>query len=104
MVKRNLDRIYVGYKAELVYGSKLIECVIDNISAAGVCIITGSTDSGIEFGKDDVLELRFEPCPGETINFNCQIIWLKQTPPHRLTTKIGLKIINPSWEQSNFFV
>ena len=104
MVKRNFDRIAVGYKAELLFGDKQFECVIENLSSTGACILTASTNSDGEFQTYEILELRFEPKPGEIINLHCKIIWSKQIQPHRLTKKIGLKIINPSWEQSTSFL
>lgn len=104
MENRRSKRIAVGYKAEIICGGKSFECVIENLSTVGAYIITASASSGSELKLDEMLELRFEPEPGETVSLHCRIIWVKQTLPHRLTSRIGLEILNPSWEQSNFFV
>lgn len=104
MENRRSKRIAVGYKAEILYEGSSFDCVIENLSTAGAYIITVSASSVSELKPDEMLELRFEPEPGETVSLNCRIIWLKLTLPHRLTVRIGLEILNPSWEQSNFFV
>ena len=104
MEKRRAKRIAVGYKAEIIYDGKSFDCVIENLSTVGAYIITASTTSESELKPDDVLELRFETNPGEIVNLHCRIIWSKLTLPHRLTNRLGLEILNPSWEQSNFFV
>ena len=104
MENRQNKRIAVGYKAEIIYGGRSFDCVLENLSTVGAFIITASASSGSELKRDELLELRFEPEPGETVSLNCRIVWLKQTLPHRLTVRIGLEILNPSWEQCNFFV
>jgi len=104
MENRRSKRIAVGYKAEIMYGGRSFDCVIENLSTVGAYIITASASAGSELKPDEMIELRFEPEPGETVILNCRIIWSKLTLPHRLTVRIGLEILPSSWEQSNFFV
>jgi hypothetical protein len=104
MENRRDKRIAVGFKAEIICSGKSFQCVIENLSSVGAYIITASTSIENELKPDDMLELRFEPNPGEIVNLHCRIIWSKLTLPHRLTSRLGLEILNPSWEQSNFFV
>ncbi|MBI5099699.1 MAG: PilZ domain-containing protein [Nitrospirae bacterium] len=104
MENRRSKRIAVGYKAEIIYGGKSFECVIENLSNVGAYIVTASTNTEINFKPQEMLELRFEPNSGEIVNLQCRIMWSKQTLPHRLTNRIGLEILNPSWDQSTSFV
>jgi hypothetical protein len=104
MEKRLSKRIAVGYKAEIIYEGKSFECVIENLSSTGAYIITALTGAETNFKPQETLELKFESRPGEIINLQCRIKWSEKTPPHRLTNRIGLEILNPSWEQSTSFV
>ena len=104
MGKRQSNRIGVGYKAEIIYGDKSFECVIENLSSTGAYIITAVTGAETNFKPLDTLELKFESRPGEIINLQCSIKWSEETPPHRLTNRIGLDILTPSWEQSTSFI
>jgi hypothetical protein len=104
MEKRQAKRITVGYKAEIVYDGKSFECVIENLSSTGAYIITASISAETNFKPQETLELKFESGPGEVINLQCRIKWSKKTQPHHLTNRIGLEILNPSWEQSTSFV
>jgi hypothetical protein len=104
MEKRRAKRIAVGYKAEIVYDGKSFECVIENLSSTGAYIITASTSSETNFKPQETLELKFESRPGEIVNLQCRIKWSKKTSPHHLTNRIGLEILNPSWDQGTSFV
>ena len=104
MEKRRAKRISVGYKAEIGYDGKSFECVIENLSSTGAYIITASTSSETNFKPQETLELKFEPRPGEIVNLQCRIKWSKKISPHRLTNRIGLEILNPSWDQGTSFV
>ncbi len=104
MERRLHKRIAVGYKTEIIYGGKSYEGVIENISATGVSVISASTKGETDFKPMETLELKFEPGLGETVTLLCRIKWSRKTQPHLLTNKLGLEIIDPSWEQSAFFV
>jgi hypothetical protein len=104
MERRNEKRIAVGYPAEIFHNGKSYECVIENLSAGGVNIVTVSLESKTDFRPREILELKFEPHPGETVRLSCRIQWSRQTPPHRLSKRLGLEIIDPSWDKCAFFV
>jgi hypothetical protein len=104
MEKRRAKRIAVGYKAEIIYDGNSFECVIENLSSTGAYIITASTSSETNFKPQEKLELKFEPHPGEIVNLQCRIKWSIKTPSHRLTNRIGLEILDPSWDEGTYFV
>jgi len=104
MERRNEKRIAVGYTAEIVHNGKSYGCVVENLSAGGANIITVSLKTETEFKPQETLDLKFEPYPGETVNLSCRIQWSRQTPPHRLSKRLGLEIIDPSWDKCAFFV
>ncbi len=104
MERRNEKRIVVAYPAEIVHYGKGQQCVIENLSAGGANIVTVSVGSEKDFRPQEIFELKFEPYPGKPINLSCRIQWSLQTPPHRLSKRLGLKITDPSWHNCAFFV
>jgi len=102
MEQRGQKRIAVGYKAEIICNGKRYECVIENLSATGVNIITSPTET--DFRPQEAVELKFEPRPGETVSLKGRIMWSRKTMPHRLTTRLGLEFIDPEWNERGFFV
>ncbi|MBI5740483.1 MAG: PilZ domain-containing protein [Nitrospirae bacterium] len=102
MEQRRQKRINVGYKAELSYSGKVYDCVIENLSATGAYIITSPVEA--DFKPLEAAELMFDACPGETVILKCRIMWARKTLPHRLTSRIGLEIVDPSWDRSDCFV
>ncbi|RJQ50613.1 MAG: PilZ domain-containing protein [Nitrospiraceae bacterium] len=103
MERRRHKRIAVGYKAEITCNGKRCECVIENLSSTGVNIVTVSS-AGADYKPQENIELKFEPRPGETLSLMCRIKWSRKTMPHRLTDRLGLEILDPSWDRSTYFV
>ena len=99
MEKRRSDRISIGFKAELVSGETSCKGDVDNLSHEGACVITIPTDIPIVFERDNVYELRFHLFSGDLLNLECKIKWARKTPTHGLTWKVGLEIIDPSWDR-----
>jgi hypothetical protein len=104
MERRKAKRICVGYPAEIIHNGKSHQCVIENLSTGGANIITVMVESETDFRPQETLGLKFEPYPGEMINLSCRIQWSRQTPPHRLSKRLGLEITDPSWDKCAFFV
>jgi hypothetical protein len=105
MEQRRQKRIVVGYKAEISYSGKKHECVIENLSASGANVLTVTIPrTETDFKLQDVIDLKFEPHPGDMINLKCRIQWSRETLPHRLSKRLGLELIDPSWDRSVLFV
>lgn len=104
MDRRKEKRIAVGYAAEIVNNGKSYGCVVENLSAAGVNVLIVSPEPETEFDPQETFKLKFEPLPREMVNLTCRVKWSRQTLPHRLSKRLGLEIINPSWDQCAYFV
>ena len=101
MEKRLSKRIIIGLKAEIISGDISCEGVIENLSEAGIYVITAPTKTEINFAPGTILEVKFQFLSGETLNLHCEVKWSYKTPPHGLTNRIGMKIINPPWDMSD---
>ena len=101
MKKRLSKRIIIGLKAEIISGDISCEGVIENLSEAGIYVITAPTKTEINFAPGTILEVKFQFLSGETLNLHCEVKWSYKTPPHGLTNRIGMKIINPPWDMSD---
>lgn len=100
MEKRLSKRIIIGLKAEIISGDIICEGVIENLSEAGIYVITAPTKTEIDFAPGTILEVKFQFLSGETLNLQCEVKWSYKTPPHSLTNRIGMKIIDPPWDMS----
>ena len=101
MGKRLSKRIIIGLKAEIISGGISCEGVIENLSEAGIYVITAPTKAEIDFAPGTILEVKFQFLSGETLNLHCEVKWSSKTLPHRLTNRIGMKIIDPPWDMSD---
>ncbi len=101
MGKRLSKRIIIGLKAEIISGDIICEGVIENLSEAGIYVITAPTKTEIDFAPGTILEVKFQFLSGETLNLHCEVKWSYKTPPHGLTNRIGMKIIDPPWDMSD---
>ena len=99
---RRHERKIVNIRAELVCGDRRYAGSIENISPAGVYVVTAPTRSTRDFAPDSALELRFKFPSGEKLNLHCIVKWSYSTPPHGLTNSIGLQIIDPPLTYKEF--
>ncbi len=76
MDKRHNERKDVSLEAELVFGGKSYTGVIRNISECGIFVKTSLTKTAIDFLPTTILDLKFRIPSKETINLQCEIIWL----------------------------
>jgi hypothetical protein len=98
MEARRHKRLIVSLPAEVTAGNVHIAASIENLSDAGVYLITAPSDEPLNLETDTAVELSFILPSLEKINLNCKVRWSYRTPPHRLTNSVGLEIINPSPE------
>jgi hypothetical protein len=104
MKKRIAERINGGFEAEFTYEGKTHKGIIDNLSESGLNFLSAPTDIEVDFKPGTLLDLEFQPHPGEKLVLNCRIKWAKKIPPHGLKYDIGMEIINPAWGESKYFL
>jgi hypothetical protein len=104
MGKQRFKRIIIGLKVEIISGDISCEGVIENLSENGIFVITFPAQTTIDFIPETPLQLNFRTLLGETLNLRCKVIWSSKTPPHGLTSRIGMEIIEPAWDKSNYFL
>jgi hypothetical protein len=102
MERRRFRRKIVSLKAELISGGVSYLGVIENLSEEGIYMRIAPTKNAIDFVPGTKVELRFQPSSEETLNLPCSVKWAYKTPPHGLTTSIGMEIINPPPEYKEF--
>ncbi len=104
MDRRRFARIHGGYDAEIIHEGRNYAAIIENLSENGVCVITLPTGIPVDIAPGEKLKTKFRPHPGETLVLNCIVRWSNKTPPHGLTTRLGMEIIDPPWDKSGSFI
>ena len=104
MENRRFIRITSGFDVEITYKGKIYKGVIENLSENGVCIITVPAETAVEFAPGETIELKFQPHKDKTLTMHCKVKWAYKVPTHELTSKIGMEIIDPPWDQSDYFI
>lgn len=99
MEQRHQKRIAVGYRAEVVCGGKHYEGIIENLSATGLNVLINSPVPETDLRQNNTVELRFDLCPEQSASLSCRVVWSTKTLPHNLSTRLGLEIVDPSWDQ-----
>jgi len=93
MDRRTAKRKIVRIEAELICGDVHCASVIENISPGGVYAIASPTTGSPDFAPETSVELKFEFPKGQKQHLRCRIKWSYKTPPHQLTSSIGMEII-----------
>jgi hypothetical protein len=57
-------------------------------------VITVPTENTIDFAPGAILQIKFQFLSEETLNIRCKLKWSCKTPPHGLTQKMGMEIID----------
>lgn len=104
MEKRRADRINGGFEAKFTYEGNTYNGIIDNLSESGLNFLSAPTDIEVDFKPGTLLNLEFQPSPGEKLVLNCRIKWAKKIPPRNLKYDIGMEVIDPAWEDSKYFL
>lgn len=104
MENRNAKRITIGFRAEILYGEYRFSGTIENLSPAGVCIISDPLDEDLDFLSGSSIQLTFHPRADETLILHCTLLWAKRPVLGSQAYKIGMEISDPPWEQSRVFV
>jgi len=104
MERRQFERIIIGFKAVIIHNGKTYEGVVENLSKSGVCVISYQAEFNLEAHKGESLELKLYTFSDETLVMQCRASWTSKVNPHKLANRIGLEIIDPPWEKSNFIL
>jgi hypothetical protein len=102
--RRSTERIKTGYRTDILYGMNRYTCVIENISASGVNVLTDPLDSDIEFLLDESIELKFKAHTKETVLLKCKILWSSKIPPQNVRHRIGMKIVELPLDKFDYFL
>lgn len=104
MEKRRVKRIFPGFKAEIIHNGKRYSGVIDDLCEYGLCVITSVITSAADFQPNTKIEIKFKPHPKEILTLICTIKWLNKLHPADFKYRIGVEIIDPPWDQSDYFL
>ena len=104
MDKRRFKRIIIGFNVEMIYEGNTFRGVMENLSEAGVSIITDPVEKPVNFRSGSAAKLRFHPRDGELHSLACKIQWVNDGYPKGMIYKMGMSILNPPWNESSFFV
>ncbi len=66
--------------------------------------MSAPTDVEVDFKPGTLLDLEFQPLPGEKLVLSCRIKCSKKIPPHDLKYDIGMEVIDPTWGDSKYFL
>ena len=95
MDARKNKRLIASLEAELTFGDVHVASSIENLSEAGIYIITSYSDDVINLPADSSVTLTFQFPNGESQRLNCKVKWRYKTPPYGVTISAGMEIIDP---------
>ncbi len=101
---RRSKRIIAGYKAEITYYDKCYIGLIENLSETGANIITDLMHNTVDFRPGETMSIKIQAPAGEPLIITCMIKWSNRILPHNLRNRMGLEILNPPWDKSNYFL
>ena len=104
MDRRQFERIILGFDAEIIHKGETYSGVVENLSESGVCIISYQAELNLEALEGESLELKLSTFSGEILTMKCKVSWTAKVRPHKLTSRIGLEIIDPPWESSSYLL
>jgi hypothetical protein len=109
MERRHGERKSVSFQAEIISSNKSYMGIIGNVSENGVYMKTNPTNADINLLPTTPIEIKFHTSSDETLNLDCEIIWLytKKIPQRNsendslLENNIGMEIkkYTPEYEK-----
>jgi hypothetical protein len=95
--KRRHKRINYKLKADVTYGSKHSQAMIENFSETGIFKIVFPEKSLISFYPGEIIGVNFQMLLGQEVDLECEIKWIRiqKGSPLFLKYSMGVKIINP---------
>jgi len=104
MERRHFERIIIGFHAEISHKGETYSGVVENLSKSGMCVISYPAALNLKALEGESLELKLSTFSDETLTMKCKVSWSAKVRPHKLTSRIGLEIIDPPWEKSSFIL
>jgi hypothetical protein len=101
MERRRASRVTVNLKAERISCTRDCSVFIENLSESGIYMTTAPAKNN-EFVPGTELDLELELNSGKIINLNCSVKWAIDNSPGDLTSSVGLEIIDPPSEYTEF--
>ena len=95
MEVRRSKRAILDIPAEIINGDKRRAGTIENLSEAGLYVVTAPTKSEKELFPGTEIEIRFRLPSEEKVSLHCVVKWSYLTPPHGYTFSMGLEVKNP---------
>ena len=94
-------RKIVNMKASLISDSKRHSGIIENLSKDSLYLRAVPTNHVSDFMPGVFYEIRLQLNSGENISIPGKVTWSYETPPHGITTSIGIAIEedNPEYEK-----
>jgi hypothetical protein len=103
MERRTSRRTSVNLKAERISGNNKYDVFIEDISEAGIHLITAPSEAYKKYIPGTEIDVRLLLPDGERIKLSCRIAWsFHRLPPEREIDSIGLQIINPPLKYVEF--
>ena len=104
MERRRSQRIIIGFHADIVSNGNNYKGEIENLSEDGVLVVIAPADAAEEHKPGSMLTLKFRTLSGERLSLQCEVMWSNKTKPHEMTRRVGMKIIDPPWDKTSFFI
>jgi len=104
MERRRATRITGGYKVELISEGAVYTGEVENLSEDGVSVLLFPTTIPVKFEQDKLYEMKFYSFSKEALNFQCRVKWITKDSSHGLTWRVGMELVDPPWDKSNYFL
>jgi hypothetical protein len=97
-----LTKEIVNVKANIFSEGIRYRVIIESFCEDGIYCITLPEKSSTIISPGSWIKLKFQSPSGETISMDCRVKWSYRTPPHFITTSIGLHVLNPFTDYEKF--
>lgn len=98
-----LTKKIVNMRAKLVTGTKSFDGFIENVSDNEIYVITRAFSSFPDFTSGTPVTLHLESSSNGVIDLQGRIKWTYMTPPHGLTSSLGIEITGSHLKYGELF-
>jgi hypothetical protein len=102
--RRRHRRINFKLKAEVTYGARHFNGMIENLSKSGIFKVVFPEKSVIDFFPGKIIGLNFHIPSGQMLNLECEIKWIriKKGSPLFLKYHMGVQVVSPPQGYTDF--
>lgn len=90
-----LSKEIVNLKADLIVDSISHPGIIESLCDQGLYMRLLPETVQVELLAGKVVEVKLHQPSGQSQSIRCKVKWAYKTPPHELTTSIGLHLLTP---------